>query len=141
MDYTWTKLSAELTPEVWERTRTLFTHAHENNFEKCKQRQREKYDALLTKKNGSTEAGRDGTPKVDTTKWVKNLSDRQLEPSEHSVLQKGLNFSVTPPTIPTDEIIASTEAACAQMSNKSDADSFRAEEVKILKTGKPPKVT
>ena len=49
------------------------------------------------------------------------------------------NFCVTPKTVPVDEIIASTESACTQMPDKSEADSLRAEVVKILKNSKPPK--
>ena len=51
---------------------------------------------------------------------------------------KGLNFSVTPSKIPVADIVAATEYACDQLSNKSQADSLRSEVVKIVSKSKPP---
>ena len=40
-------------------------------------------------------------------KWVTNISQRVLTKDEISLLRKGLNFAVTPKSVPTKEILAS----------------------------------
>ena len=51
---------------------------------------------------------------IDTTqsKWVINISKHKLTPDESSLLKKGLNFAVTPDTIPVKDYIIGIESAC-----------------------------
>ena len=41
--------------------------------------------------------------------WIKNLSNKQLTSPRRQVLEKGLNFAVTPDAIPHLEFVASVE--------------------------------
>lgn len=45
---------------------------------------------------------------------VKNLSHRSPTQDEEQVLALGLNFAVTPKTVPTEKIIAATEVTAKQ---------------------------
>ena len=53
-------------------------------------------------------------PNLDTEKVVRNLSHRTLTEDEKRVLALGLNFAVTPKTIPVPDVIAATEATARQ---------------------------
>ena len=56
---------------------------------------------------------------------MKNLSNRQLT-DEEEVLAIGLNFALTPKTIPIDQYIAGTEVTARQLESK------RANDLRIL---------
>ena len=71
-------------------------------------------------------------------KWVVNISSRRLQSNETSLLRKGLNFSITPRTVPTKEILASVEAAITRLPREKQ-DTTRAEVYGVLKQAKPPK--
>ncbi|XP_078357260.1 uncharacterized protein LOC144642142 [Oculina patagonica] len=70
-------------------------------------------------------------------RWVLNLSERVLTNTETTILQKGLNFAVTPKEIPVIEIITATKQACYLMPNKNKADRLRGNVANILKPVKP----
>ena len=77
--------------------------------EKCKTRQKRKFDALL---KGSQEWRGQGVHD-DTrnhVKWVVNLSSRTLSSVEMNVLSKGLNFALAPSKIPTAHMVAAVES-------------------------------
>ena len=65
------------------------------------------------------------------------MSELRLEPEAESLLKKGLNFAVTPKSIPTDELITATEVACRQLKPES-ADNLRYDVVKTLKRFRKP---
>ena len=71
-------------------------------------------------------------------KWVVNISSRRLQSNETSLLRKGLNFAITPRTVPTKEILASVEAARYNLPREKQ-DATRAEIYGVLKQAKPPK--
>jgi len=52
---------------------------------------------------------------TDKSKWVKNLSDRNLSTDEISVLAKGFNFAVTPNFGPVSDIVAAVEAGISRL--------------------------
>ena len=52
---------------------------------------------------------RHNTPPKKTTDTVINLSDQKLEDGVASLLQKGLNFAVTPRYIPIEDVLAGVE--------------------------------
>lgn len=70
-------------------------------------------------------------------KWVCNLSQRHLTDTEQSVLARGLNFAITPQTIPYEEFILATELACHKIQNIGDKAELRSEVAGILKSAKP----
>ena len=80
-------------------------------FNATKDRQRRKFLKLVQEKQASVSPHVNLTPQVDKNKWVINLSSRPLNDAEISLLEKGLNFAVTPTTIPATEIVAKVETA------------------------------
>ena len=70
-------------------------------------------------------------------KWVINLSNKPLTPSQRSVLAKGPNFVVTPRQPPNLEYITAIEAACTKLSQQ-DAEELRADVNRVLRSSHPP---
>ena len=66
-----------------------------------------------------------------------NKSNKTLITDEHSVLEKGLHFDVTPPPrdFPLKDVLVSTEIACKHLS-ATKAQSLRAEVTKFIKKAK-----
>ena len=71
-------------------------------FEETKRSQQAKFNKLLH--------WRSRPPALDKSRLVVNMSKRVLNDDETILLSRGLNFSVAPNKIPTEEIIASTES-------------------------------
>jgi hypothetical protein len=69
---------------------------------------------------------------------VINLSSQTLDEGTHSVLQKGLNYAVTPQVTPVKDILASVENA-VHSPPVEIAEEARQETVRILKTSAKPK--
>ena len=70
-------------------------------------------------------------------RWVINKSDRNLTECELSVLQKGLNFAVTPTRVPVVEFITGIESASNLIGSESDHSSrLRLDCIDILKHAK-----
>ena len=57
-------------------------------------------------------------------RWVINTSKRTLSKAEITVLRKGMNYAITPRTIPLKEIIASVEQGIKNLTN-DDKNSVR----------------
>ena len=104
-----------------------------------KDRQIRKFGRLLADKenseNSTKKANTSGT--VNKDKWVVNLSSKQLSSDQVSVLEKGLNFAVSPDKLPINDVIVATESACKDLPDKTAAE-LRARVVNIVKTSKPP---
>ena len=74
------------------------------------------------------------------SKWVINLSDKELTTDETSVLRKGLNFAVTPSKVPTDEYVIAIESACRILGpDTKEAETLRADCVRIIKNAPNPR--
>jgi len=72
-------------------------------------------------------------------RWVKNISSRQLSEYELKILQKGLNYAITPDKLPVNEFTA-IETACKYIgANTDEATSLRNSCVNIIKNAKLPK--
>ena len=123
-------INSKTEPELSNRITDALTHAHETEFERCKQRHRTKFEKLMVRNNSDTLVDKTN---IDTSKWVVNLADKTLTNAQTQVLKKGLNYCVTPDRIPVKEIIASTETACQQIKNKTVVNSLRTEVTKALK--------
>ena len=67
-----------------------------------------------------------------------NLSSRPLNDAEVSLLEKGLNFAVTPTTIPATEIVAKVETAIRTLDSEQ-ADTIRRTVNSVLQKAEPPK--
>ena len=70
-------------------------------------------------------------------KWVKNISSKTLSKHQNSIIQKGAGFAITPPNIPIDEFIVSTERASREM-HPGAAAAMRAEVAELLLNAKKP---
>ena len=75
---------------------------------------------------------------IDKSKWVVNLSTKRLSPHEKDLLEKGLNFSVTPKNIPTKDIVAKVETVVKNLPI-AEADNIRAKTSLVLQKASPPK--
>ena len=69
----------------------------------------------------------------DKSRWVKNLSNRQLSSTEIELLSKGMNFSTAPKRLPTKEIIANVENAVKGL-EKAESVNIRAKLSLTLQT-------
>ena len=76
---------------------------------------------------------------IDKSKWIVNLLSKTLTPAEENLLQNGLNYSITPQTIPTADIIAKVETAIRTLPDREEVENFRAKTSLILQKAKLPK--
>jgi len=97
--------------------------------EECRNRQRGKFNRLHKAQHLNTNNIK-GT--------VINLSDQKLEDSAISLLKKGLNFAVTPKSIPIEDILAVVEKAVKSLPEET-AEEARQETVRILKNSSRPR--
>ena len=74
---------------------------------------------------------------VNKSKWVINSSFGSLSNAEVS-LQKGLNFAITPTSIPATEIVAKVKSAIRQL-DAEQAETVRRNLNLILQKAEPPK--
>lgn len=75
------------------------------------------------------------TEVIDDNKAVVNLSDRDLNFIEKSVLSKGPNFAITPKSVNVLDFITGIESAASQLPEET-ADQFRSEASTVLKQSK-----
>ena len=140
------RLFTQLPSDVYEEVGQWMAHARTTEFDNIRQRQKQKFEHILAK---SKRAGTQDTTIVNVnkqdkddlqSKWVVNLSDRVLTPHETSLLKKGLNFAVAPTSIPVNDYIIGIESACNLLGpNSQQAQTLRADCVKIIKHASPPK--
>ncbi|KAL9964643.1 hypothetical protein ACROYT_G028317 [Oculina patagonica] len=104
-------------------------------FNTSKDKQKQKFEKLLHEKQAAVSPA--DTSYLDKTNWVINLSSRTLNDAEIALLQKGLNFAVTPANVPAKEIIASDKSAIRQL-NAEQADTVRRTVNSILQQAEPP---
>ena len=76
---------------------------------------------------------------IDKLKWIVNLSSKTFTLAEENLLQNGLNYSITPQTIPTADIIAKVETAIRTLPDRVKAENIRAKTSLILQKAKFPK--
>jgi len=122
-------LSADDAAEVLDKVKSTTQRV----FNTTKDRQQRKFEKLLREKQSSVSP----TTFVDKTKWVINLSSRTLNEAELSLLKKGLNFAVTPTSVPATEIIAKIESA-VRPPDTEQADTVRRSVNTILQQAQPP---
>ena len=126
------ELTSTLTLEHWETLNDVVTH---NTL-----RVKEFISNKHTRKLEELGVANDCSGYVDKNKWIANLSSRQLTTTEIQSLQYGLNFALTPKSIPVPKIIASIESGIRTLPENSKA-SIRASVTNILKYSRPPATT
>ena len=71
-------------------------------------------------------------------RWVKNLSDKNLSAAQVSVLEKGLNFAITPQHITRLDIIASVEKGLRSIRNQAEVVLACSKITQIVRNAKLP---
>ncbi len=74
----------------------------------------------------------------DKSKWLMNLSSRKLSEMETSVLQRGLQFSVTPKDLPIAAIVSEVENGCSRL-REHEKTLIRAQVSNILLSSRKPR--
>ena len=107
---------------------------------------RKKYEILTDRtKFGSTKSipitGINGEKaRYIKRRWLVNLSKRPLSQQESSLLERGLNYAVTPETLPVTDFITTIEEACEKVGAQTEeAAHLRSECVNIFKQARPPR--
>ena len=106
--------------------------SYKKSFELTKKRHIRKFNELISK-NKVTQSS--ATNITDKTKWVINMSSRQLTHYETNLLAKGLNFSITSKTLPNKDIMATIEDAVKDL-EKEEADMIHAKVSLTLQNSK-----
>ena len=104
-------------------------------FNTTKYRQKQKFEKLIREKQAAVSSL--DTPYVEKTNRVVNLSSRSFSHANKALLNKGLNFTVTPANIPATDIIAKVEVAVRQF-DAEQADTVRRASNGILHQVEPP---
>jgi hypothetical protein len=100
-----------------------------NVGEDSKARQLKKFSRLYKKQHPTTKT---------TRETVINLTDQKLDNALSSLLQKGLNFAVTPCSSPIEDILAGVEKAVLSLPAEM-AEEARQETVRIIKHSSRPR--
>ena len=104
-------LKSTLYSQHFEELHNLHNKTYSREMAETKERHLKKYTALSTQDQQKQIAELQNQITIDKSKWVVNLSTKTLSPDEKDLLEKGLNFSVTPKNIPTKDIVAKVETS------------------------------
>ena len=104
---------------------------------KTKERHLKKYTTLSTRGQQKQVAELQNQITIDKSKFVVNLSTKTLSPHEKDLLEKGLNFSVTPKNIPTKDIVAEVEPVLKNLLI-AEADNIGAKTSLVLQKASRP---
>ena len=108
--------------------------SREKAYSEAKWRQKKKLDRFVEKKKKDSEPDLSGE---HLKKWVRNISDREITLKQKQVLAKGLNFAVSPESIPVNDFVVATEQACWLLPEE-ERDQLRSEVSGLLRNAKPP---
>ena len=125
-----------LQPEHYNQLVTYHNNTYENETKKVKNCYLKKFNNLL-KKQQHQQPPTENT--IDKSKWIVNLPSKTLTPAEENLLQNGLNYSITPQTIPAADIIAKVETAIRTLPDREEVENIRAKTSLILQKAKLPK--
>ena len=126
------KITNISTNEDFNRVKRIHDITYQKEMTSVKERHLKK----LTNLNKTTNLNDDTN--VDKSKWIINLSSKQLSDQEKDLLAKGMNFCLTPTTVPKKEIIARVEDAIKNLPIE-EADTVSAKVSLTLQATKTPK--
>ena len=140
------ELFTSLPSDMHTEVTNWVTQAHNAEWGKCRTRQQTKFARLIATHKPPTDRTRIPIVDVDERetqdikdRWVINKSDRTLNQHELSILQRGLNFAVSPTALPVNDMITAIESACKIIGpDTEEATHLRSECVNILKRHKLP---
>ena len=75
---------------------------------------------------------------TDKSKWIINLSSHDINKDEKELLKKGMNYSITPTTIPAVDLVAKIKTVLAGMQTE-EAETIRADLSSIICRTQAPK--
>lgn len=140
------ELFMQLPSNLYTEVHNWVTVAHRAEWDRCRTRQVNKYNRLLAKvsdkpdpKHTLIEEISEQVNKDIKDRWVINKSDKEITGDTLSVLQKGLNFAITPNKLPVSDFVTAIESACKIIGPDSEqATLLRADCVNIMKNSKLP---
>lgn len=89
---------------------SLCNNCYMNEFRSTKLRQQKKYSHLAGRNTPILpQSHTQGSDLIDRNRWVINLTDKVLNDAERSLLEKGMNFAVTPSHITPMMFVAPVE--------------------------------
>ena len=113
-----TILDKEDDQKTFEECRSLIKRVIECQHNRVMQRQKQKFEALQWKTSGHSnkgqQTGRDSMA-LDTSNWVKNLSDTPLTTEQERLLTQGPKFVIRPKKPPVIEYVVAVEQACSRL--------------------------
>ena len=129
-------LRVKLPSNEYQEVVNFFQNASQVENDRVKSRHIEKFRKLKECKQynsllDSTDISSSEDNSENKSKWVVNLSSRQLNEHETSVLNKGLNYGVSPSTIPVEDFIVATEVVCDKL-QQADKEELRSKVTSIL---------
>jgi len=127
------KIAQTITPELWKKVDAIAAMKAEKSYLESHTRHASKLRRLITKENNNT--NNNTNTKTET---VVSLSARVLNEAELSVLEKGLNFAISPTSVPIDNIICCMEDIIQHLADE-DKKLIRQDCSVILCKAKPPK--
>ena len=104
-----------ITPQEFHLVKKIHENSYNKSFELTKKRYLQKFNELTSKSKVTQSSA---TNITDQTKWVINISSRQLSHYKTNLLAKGLNFSITSKTLPNKDIIATIEDPVKDLQKK-----------------------
>lgn len=104
--------------------------SHFEKFRTLKECKQTNFTLELTDNSSSEDIS--GNKSKWERKWMVNLSSRQLNEHETSVLNKGLNYGVSPSVISVEDVIVATEVVCDKL-QQDGKEELRSKVTFILK--------
>ena len=127
---------------ILEECNNFIKRVVEVRHQKALEQQKRKFELLYQQKiGGCSNKGNYSSCAIhrsDTSKWVKNLSDKPLTEPQTRLLAHGSNYAIIPKNPPKEEYIAAIEHAC-QKFKEGEADELRVEIKNILKKAQTPR--
>ena len=132
-------LKRRMSEERFQGWSALVSRKSEKVFQATRTSQQSKFKKMIVSCDKSDKmSDNESNQTVSKDRWVVNLSDHQLTPQEQSVLEKGLNFALSPSFIPRMDIIAAVEPTLRAMDDQVTAEMTRAKISGLIKKGKRP---
>ena len=125
-------IRSKIPVQDWQRIEAFIARAQADAHFVNKTRQRAKFEKLSRKSDAKDSLVVESDVESIQSRWVHNVSSKTLDKHAESLLKRGLNFAVTPKSLPTEDIIVATELACKNLDAEKSA-SLRCEVAKAVK--------
>ena len=96
-----------LSRDTQQAVRQYLERRRNSIFQAVKDKQLDKFAKLVADKHAKTQS-QQYENNIDKSRWVINKSNTDLTIDQRTILEKGLNFDVSPRVLPTKEVIVST---------------------------------